>query len=33
MITNPNAPAVDLVNDGIHHAVRRAQFHKIATLR
>jgi hypothetical protein len=32
-MTNPNAPAVDLVDNGIHHAVRRAQFHKIAALR
>jgi len=30
VITNPNASAVELVDDGIHHAVRRTQFHEIA---
>ena len=33
MITNSDAPSIDLVDDGVHHAVRRTQFLEVTALR
>jgi hypothetical protein len=33
VITTPDAPAIDLVDDGVHHAVRRTQCLEVTALR